>query len=294
MTEIIENNVLSAFYGKKAFLKVKQCLEIGKIQFAFVNMEDSRIHIDCYMDAEEFAVFLMNNVKNGRLFKAIQSEKAKGDEYPKAVWTSTVGGNETGNNGSPISRYFTISPGAKTDILITAMSFPADRSETGAFIKRKGASALAVLRVPISFNDLLLLEYKWSFLEKDYMTRKYCIENMTNTYIEDEESSYKDDDTPLRDETVKLKETEQSKVSVYKLTANTELTKVPDKNIKICKVDLDGSEKRLIVLTDKFEDLKRLAQFESQLKTRISDHKTLSFKGEVCEKGNDLYLTKFA
>ena len=83
-------------------------------------------------------------------------------------------------------------------------------------------------------------------------------------------------------------------VKVISLTATSELVPIPDKPIKVCKVMAGGSEKRLVCMTNKFKDLKRLAEFERQVKAQVARSQTLKFTGEVCEKGDDLYLTKFA
>lgn len=313
-----EKNLLAAYYGSKAFVKIKQCLEIGKIQFSFVDKENTKNHIDCYMEAEEFGAILMAAVRNGSLIKSIMSEKAKGDQYPKAVWHSPVGGNATGNNGKPISRYFEIAPASSGEVLFTALAFPAEKNETGAFIKVKGAKALMTLRVPCTYNDLKILGYKWSFLEADYMSRKYSVENMKSDYqprCEDTYASSEDntpeyngesseltrssaeDDVPfVGTDTVTVKEKEaviETKMKTVKLVATDALTQVNGKNIKICHVTDNGIEHRLICLMDKIKDSK-FSGFESQLTTRVSSGKTLEFRAEVAEKGNDLYFHKFA
>lgn len=177
-----DKNVLSAFYTKKDFLKIKQCLEIGKIQFSFVNIENPKKKVECYMLAEEFGAILMRDIQSGRLIRDLVDEKAKGEQYPKPVYTSPIGGNATGNNGSPICRYFTISPGSRSEVVFTGTALPAEQSSTGAFIAKKGAQALEKFNIPCAYNDLRILQYKWSFLEKDYMTKKYCLQNMKSDY----------------------------------------------------------------------------------------------------------------
>ena len=142
-----EKNLLAAYYGKKAFVKIKQCLEIGKIQFSFVDLANSKNFIDVYMLAEEFGAILMAGIKNGSLIKAIMTEKGKGEQYPKAIWQSPIGGNATGNNGKPISRYFEISPSSTSEVLFTAHTFPAVKNDKGDFIKEKVSKALLTLRV---------------------------------------------------------------------------------------------------------------------------------------------------
>ena len=313
-----EKNLLAAYYGKKAFVKIKQCLEIGKIQFSFVDLANSKNFIDVYMLAEEFGAILMAGIKNGSLIKAIMTEKGKGEQYPKAIWQSPIGGNATGNNGKPISRYFEISPSSTSEVLFTAHTFPAVKNDKGAFIKEKGSKALLTLRVPCSFNDLKILAYKWSFLEADYMSNKYSVENMKSdyqprcedTYITSQEGtkdnsiqnddytySSSEEDVPfVGTDTVPAAEKAaviESKMKTVKLVATSALTLVNGKNIKVCHVTENGVEHRLICLMDKIKDSK-FSGFESQLSTRVSSGKTLEFRAEVAEKGNDFYLHKFA
>ncbi len=313
-----ERNLLAAYYGSKAFVKIKQCLEIGKIQFSFVDKENTKNHIDCYMEAEEFGAILMAGIRNGSLIKAIMTEKAKGEQYPKAVWQSPVGGNATGNNGKPISRYFEISPASSGEVLFTAHSFPAEKNSTGAFIKVKGSKALLSLRVPCTYNDLKILGYKWSFLEADYMSKKYSVENMKSDYqpkcddtyvfsqeavkensVQNDDYAYSssEGDVPfVGTDTVPASEKEavvETKMKTVKLVATDALTQITGKNIKVCHVTEDGIEHRLICLMNKIKDTK-FSGFESQLNSRVSSGKTLEFRAEVAEKGNDLYLHKFA
>ena len=196
MSENYENKepeVLAAWYGQKTFVKVKQVLEIGKILFSFVNMENSSENIDCYMLAEEFGALLMADIKTRLFFRQLAEEKAKGDQYPKPIWTSPIGGSETG--GKTISRYFNIAPGSKTEVVLTALCFPADKNSTGAFIQKQGAKPLCTLRVPCTNNDLKLLQYKWSFLEADYMSKKYSVENTTSEYYKKQKEQPKNTNT---------------------------------------------------------------------------------------------------
>lgn len=177
-----EPDVLQDIYGSKAFVKIKQCLEIGKMLFSFVNFQQGKTteHIDCYMTAEEFGLFAQD-IANRSLLKKIADEKIKGEKYPKAVWQSPLGG--ANYEGKPISRSFDISPSATDgyDCVFTARALPADVNDKGAFIPKKGAKASIVLRVPCTFKDLRLIQYKWAFLEKDYMCKKYSLESMKST-----------------------------------------------------------------------------------------------------------------
>lgn len=181
-----EKDLLMSVYGGSAFLKIKQALEIGKVCFSFVDIKEPKNHIDIYMDAVEFATEIAHECgleTNERLFRALKAEKDKGDQYPKAVYVSPVGGNATGNNGKPISRYFEISPAAqKGDVLFTAKAFPAEKNATGAFIAKKGEKALLTLRVPCLYKDLKGMALKWKFLEEDYMRSVYTVAGMKSEY----------------------------------------------------------------------------------------------------------------
>lgn len=181
-----EKEVLAALYGAKAFVKIKQWLDVGKMAICFVNLKDTSKYINCYMEAEEFGALFMADIKNGSLFRKIQEEKSKtiasGKQFSNSIWSSPIGGNATANNGEPVSRYFTISPGLKTEIVLTAIQMPAKISDTGAFIAIEHAQPLIKLSIGCSYNDLRILQYKWSFLEHDYMQRKYTLSNMRSEY----------------------------------------------------------------------------------------------------------------
>ena len=82
-------------------------------------------------------------------------------------------------------------------------------------------------------------------------------------------------------------------MKTIKLVATDALTQINGKNIKVCHVTENGLEHRLICRMDKIKD-EKFSGFESQLSSRVSTGKTLEFRAEVAEKGNDLYLHKFA
>ena len=150
------------------------------------------------------------------------------------------------------------------------------------------------------------------------MSNKYSVENMKSdyqprcedTYITSQEEtkdnsiqnddytySSSEEDVPfVGTDTVPAAEKAaviESKMKTVKLVATSALTLVNGKNIKVCHVTENGVEHRLICLMDKIKDSK-FSGFESQLSTRVSSGKTLEFRAEVAEKGNDFYLHKFA
>lgn len=178
-----EPEVLHDIYSSKTFVKIKQCLEIDKMCFSFVNSQEGKTkeHIDCYMSPEEFGLFAYD-IKNNFLIKKIIEEKQKGDKYPKAIWTSPMGGTKI--TGSAISRYFEIAPSSIPNYfcVFTAKAFPAVENDLGAFIPVKDAEALSILRVPCTLTEFRLIWYKWSWLESDYMRKKYNLECMKSNY----------------------------------------------------------------------------------------------------------------
>ncbi len=180
-----EREVIHSMYTKTTFVKIKQVLDIDKVLFSFVDSQN-KINIDCYMSAVEFGALLMQDVKNGSLYRNIVNEKAKGEQYPKEVWTSPMGGSN--KNGKMVSRHFTIAPGSRQEVVITAKQYPATQSDTGAYIPVKGSQA-AVIRVGCTYNDLRMLQYKWSYLEHDYMTIKYNMDAMRSTYVRGQQNS---------------------------------------------------------------------------------------------------------
>ena len=153
------------------------------------------------------------------------------------------------------------------------------------------------------------------------MSKKYTLENMRSDYRpvcndtfvsgdlndtaadDSEEYSYSpgNEDVPYvgtdtSSVSAKVKEKAiDTKMKTIRLVATSALEDVKGKqNIKVCRVTENGIEHRLICLMNRIADKKRFSSFESQLKTRISSNGTLEFKAEVAEKGNDLYLSKFA
>jgi hypothetical protein len=181
-----EKDVLARFDGRGVILKVKQALEIDKMLFSFVQYgADNKLtnSVDCYLDASEFGL-LMERIRNESLQKSIFAEKQRwqssGDKYPKEIYISPIGGSHTKDGA--VSRFFSIAPAAKYDVVFRAMAFPAAVSQTGAFIAQKGAKPIATILVSTTFHELAKMAYRWKWLENDYMSRKYCIANMQNAY----------------------------------------------------------------------------------------------------------------
>ena len=167
-TQDTDKDLLLAIYGGKAFVKIYQALEIGKIKFSFVNKENPKEHIDCYIDAEDFASDLIDIIDSDEIRKrahAAKLEKEKtNSRYAKDIWESRVGVSQSDANQL---RKFTIQPGTSQDY-----AFRATQNNVN-------------IVVGFAHRELKLLSYRWHFLENDWnkkMMQKYCIANMTSEY----------------------------------------------------------------------------------------------------------------
>lgn len=189
MAKSDDKDVLQRYDGRGVILKVRQSLEIDKMQLSFVSYgQDNKMtsYVNCFIDAADFGL-LMERIRDKSLQKQIYAEKqrcqAAGEKYPHFIYDSPFGGG-TMKNGTAVSRHFTISPAAsdKFDVTFTGYAYPASRSRTGAFIPVKGAQAVARINVSTTYHGLALLAYKWQWLEKDYMERKYNMASMKSDY----------------------------------------------------------------------------------------------------------------
>jgi len=170
-----EKDLLLPIYGGKSFVKIYQALEIGKIKFSFVNKENPKEeHIDCYIDADDFASDLIAIIDNDeirkRAYNAKQQQKQQqqnNNQNSKYVdiWESRAGVSQA--NANQI-RKFTIQPGTTQDYVFRAT--------------QNGKSPIVV---GFAHRELKLLSYRWHFLEVDWnkkMAEKYCLANMTSEY----------------------------------------------------------------------------------------------------------------
>ena len=181
-----DKDVLQRYDGRGCMLKIKQCLSIDKMELSFVSYgsdNKATANVNCYLDAVDFGL-LCESIRTRELQTAIAKEKARalaaGELYPKVIYTSPMGGRKTDKGA--VSRYFTIAPGSKADVVFTGYAFNASVSSTGAFIPTKGERPIASIRVSCTYHALAQLAYKWQWLEKDYMSKKYNMEAMKSEY----------------------------------------------------------------------------------------------------------------
>lgn len=190
------DGTIYAIYGDKYFLKIKQGFAIDKIIFSFVDKDNHINCIDCYLDIYDFAL-LMKKIRNGAFERAYANEKARtatekaGDPnktvYSKNIWPSriTYGGcqlkNGVNNYTGSISRYFTIAPGLKQEIVFNARMYPADFKD-GLYSPKKGAQPLLNINVGCMYEELEKLQIKWDYIEKQLFEEKNSPENFISEY----------------------------------------------------------------------------------------------------------------
>ncbi len=156
--EICEINTLTTFMKAKA-----NAFGIEKLQLAFVDFDKHskklNANIDLYMSFGE-ALCLSQDILSGKIAKLAKAEKAKGEQYPKEVWQSSLGGVNEENakkrnlrtDGKAISRYFTIAPGSKADFVITAIQ-QAGKSAPNGIIVPEGKPE-TIIRVACNSDNL--------------------------------------------------------------------------------------------------------------------------------------------
>lgn len=140
------DNVIAELNTKNTFVKVKgNSFHINKTQFSFVEFDAQtkklQKSVDCYMGLEESLV-LCQDVLSGKLPKMAAAEKAKGEQYPKPVWNSPLGGvneqkakeRKLRTDGKAVSRSFTIAPGSRADFVVTAMQGAGNSMPNGIIV----------------------------------------------------------------------------------------------------------------------------------------------------------------
>lgn len=166
-----------AAYGKNGMLKIKSALDMddkgenyGKVIFSFVSLVDSSKYVDCYMDVNEFNLF-MEKIHNGTIRGILAAGKA---------YTSNYGGRT--EEGGPISRYFTIGKSTVADYFFTGQKYPAEKTDKGAFKPKKDAKALVQIQVPIS-QEVFDLKYDvWKTLYRKYLDRVITLDRFKDPY----------------------------------------------------------------------------------------------------------------
>ena len=149
------DNVIAELNTQNTFVKVKgNSFHIGKTLFSFVEFDAHtkklQKSVDCYMGLEESLIFCQD-VLSGKLPKLAAKEKAKGEQYPKAVWHSPLGGvNE--QKAKERNLRSDIAPGAKADFVVTVTQ-GAGKSQPNGIITPEGKPEVTI-RVACSADNL--------------------------------------------------------------------------------------------------------------------------------------------
>lgn len=178
-----EPELIHAFYGSDTFVKIKQAFEIGRVLFSFKNKKTGE-NIDCYMSIKRIRV-LADDINRFLLERKITDEKKKGEQYPKPVWFSPLGGSAR----EKISRSFTISPSSRNNLFacITATQCPATISAEGKIIPvsktHENENQFITIRVGISnYDDLREFAITFNDVVKGYVEKRYSLVNMQSRY----------------------------------------------------------------------------------------------------------------
>lgn len=164
--EFFELNGKDTFMKLKANafgMKDKSSQPAGKVQFAFVKFDTTTNKLmesmDVYMDMDD-ALVLAADILSGRIATLAQTELAKGQKYPGAIWESPLGGvNEEKakdkygrTDGKAISRIFNIAPGSRQPFIFTSILRPGHSNDKGMIVP-EGKPEIQI-RVPCDAHNL--------------------------------------------------------------------------------------------------------------------------------------------
>lgn len=159
-------DVIYEIYGSKSFLKIKKdTFGIGKVHFAFVNMDENKKEvecIDCYLSMGLAGAFAMD-ILLGTIEKKSEKEKEKAEKYPNAVWNSPFGGiteekaatRNLRKDGKAVSRYFSFGPGNTTKYIFTALQRAGHTDKRGLIVPETGGRPEITIRVPVIDEETL-------------------------------------------------------------------------------------------------------------------------------------------
>lgn len=188
---VAEVNTLNAFVKVKA-----NSFNIEKVMFSFVEFDQNSKKllksIDTYMSFGD-ALILSNDILSGKISRLATKEKAKGDKYPKAVYTSPLGGvseekakvRKLRTDGKAISRAFTIAPGNKADFVFTAEQRAGKTAPNGIIVPEGNAET--TIRVGCKADALKSFALTMKAHIEGYISAQYA----TNGYARKEQNNGK-------------------------------------------------------------------------------------------------------
>ena len=188
VNEFAEINTLDTFMKVKA-----NTFNIGKVLFSFVKFDKKTMKsiesMDVYMDMDD-ALLFANDILSGRIPTLAATEKAKGEKYPKAVWSTKLGGinekkvKERGlrEDGKAISRLFNLAPGARQPFVFTAEQRPGKSDEKGLIQPEYNGRPEIQIRVACSADDLKKLAISIQSNINAYRAAQYANKEFDTTW----------------------------------------------------------------------------------------------------------------
>ena len=178
------NKTIFEINGLNTFVKIKtNAFNINKLLLSFVNYDKKNNNnkllknIDIYMNIPD-ALLFANDILSGRIYKLAVAEKAKGAQYPNAVWQSALGGTPekraNREDGKAISRYWNIKPGAKKPFVLTAYQSAGHTIETGIIVP-EGKPEFSIM-VPCTNDDLKKLALMIQYEIQGFITASYLVD----------------------------------------------------------------------------------------------------------------------
>ena len=175
-------------------LYIKQCFEIGKIKWHFVDGKDSKKIIDVYMnpmDAKALCRMILRDYNS--LEVRLEKERAKGQQWPEAAFTSNMSGGKSGND--IVARQFSLNIGAKSKYVLQAKQMPATRAEDGKTVPLKKGQGNESLRFMITvavqdyFTLMGMAEAILSAVAA-YERGRFTMENMLDSFRAQRSDNY--------------------------------------------------------------------------------------------------------
>ena len=182
------NKTIFEINGMNTFVKAKtNAFGINKLLLSFVcydkNSNKLLNNVDIFMNIPD-ALLLANDILSGKIYKLAAKEKAKGAQYPEAVWTSPFGGTPEAKakreDGKAISRYWSIKPGTKKPFILNACQGPGHTTGKGLIAPESGRPEVNII-VPCSTDDLKKLALMIQIEIQSYITALHITTNNSTT-----------------------------------------------------------------------------------------------------------------
>lgn len=143
-----KNEVIYSINTRDKFLKFKTtAFEINKVVASFVHFDASKEHgsqivaqADFYLSFED-AKLLAEDILTGKITQLIKAEMAKGNKYPKPVWSlqgginaNTCAEKQIRTDGKALARVMSIQPGTKFPYVFRIEQGPGKETPEGLIV----------------------------------------------------------------------------------------------------------------------------------------------------------------